>query len=76
MTKKHRDRFLLAIALVVFVAGALSASVATSAGPMAALGVTAVTAIPALLLLGVISYVVHSRDRERSTFAGPRASRD
>lgn len=76
MTKKHRDRFMLAIALVVGVSAALTSSVAVSGGVMAALGVAAVTAVPALLLLGIIAYVVRSKDREQTSFAGPPASRD
>ncbi|MDT0182038.1 hypothetical protein Q9S36_17810 [Microbacterium sp. ARD31] len=76
MTKKHRDRFMLAIALVVGVSAALTSSVAVSGGVMAALGIAAVTAVPALLLLGIIAYVVRSKDREQASFAGPPASRD
>ncbi len=70
MTKKHRDRFLLAIALVVIAAAALSAPVASSDGAMAALGIAAVTAVPALLLLGVVAYIVHGKDRERELITG------
>ena len=73
MTKKHRDRFLLAIVLVVIVSTALTSSVATSAGVMAALGIAAITAIPALLLLGVVAYVVHGKDRERGSILGRRS---
>lgn len=67
MTKKHRDRFLLSIAVTTVVIGVLTAPIAASAGPIAALGVAALTAIPALLLLGVIAYVVRGKDAEQSS---------
>ena len=70
MTKKHRDRFLLAFAVAVVVSAALTSSAEVSGGAMAALGVAAITAVPALLLLGVAAYIVHGEDRERELFTG------
>ena len=70
MTKKHRDRFLLAFAVVVVVSAALTSSAGVSGGAMAALGIAAITALPALLLLGVVAYIVHGKDRERELITG------
>ncbi|WP_405375122.1 MULTISPECIES: hypothetical protein [unclassified Microbacterium] len=68
MTKKHRDRVLLAGALVVAVAVALSAPVAASSGALAGLGIAAVTVVPALLLLGVVAFVTRAKDTDKTAF--------